>query len=623
MRRSKRALALYSAILIASLVTPIAAIAEPKAIVQGEMDGELRAELARAVGDTKIAAPTRLDARRRARDAASAAVALLRSEGYYSGDIQPDVSDTKPPKAVIRVAPGPRFLIADPTVDWMGDMPADAAVRAARDAMALKAGAPGRAPDIVAAEGRIVASLRQSGYADAEVKPRRVVVDYADQSVKPTFEIAAGDLVKLGEARVDTKGRTSAAWVKSLATWKPGTVYSPRIFAKLERQLIDTGVYESATVALAPASEVRDGLRPVVISLVDRPRRTLELGASYSTTQGVLDSYLTTDGLGFFGAYSTTGGSGLDAKWIHYNVLHRADTITLTAQLYDIQQLLDLDIALPHWKRPDQILKLGVGGINQETPAYNDTGGGVRAEVERHWTKNTYVTVGAAMDYGYTTEEEPGATPEAPPINEKLNLFITTLLAGYNLDKSNNWLNPTKGWRLTVQAAPTWLNGDRDDIYVKSQAQATSYLSLDKRGWTVLAGRLEVGSILGGGVPEVPNQQRFYSGGGGSVRGYSYQGVGPRLSDNTPEGGVSLVEVSAEIRQQLTKHWGVVGFVDAGSVGLTTTPDFSGLRDGVGAGIGVRYDMGFGPLRLDVATPVTARHGDPAVQVYISIGQSF
>ncbi len=623
LRRSDLALALCLACLSGLTMTPGLAAAEPKAVVQGQMDGDLKAEIARAVGEIKTPAPSRLDARRRARDAASAAVALLRSEGYYEGDVQPDVSEGEPPKAVINVTTGPRFLIADPTITWTGDTPPPLIVRAAADAIQLKPGAPGRAPDVVAAEGRIVAALHARGYADAATEPRKVVVDYADHTVRPAYAIDAGELVRLGQPRIETKGRTNVAFAKSLATWKPGQVYDPLLFASLERRLIDTGVYESVTVALAPKPRIENGLRPVVITLVDRPPRTIELGAVYSTTQGELDNYLTTDSLGFFGAYSTTGGSGLDGKWIHYNVFGRADTLTLTGQLYNIEQLLDLGVAFPDWKRPDQILKLDVGGINQQTPAYSDTGGGVRVEVERHWTKTTFVTVGAAVDYGFTTEEEPGATPEAPPINEKLDLFVTTLLAGYNLDKSNDILNPTKGWRFTIQAAPTWLNGDRKDVYVKTQAQTTGYLPLASGGRTVLAGRLEVGSILGGGVPEVPTQQRFFSGGGGSVRGYSYQGVGPRLSDNTPEGGVSLVEVSAEVRQQVAKRWGVVAFVDAGSVGLTTTPDFAGLKNGIGAGVGVRYDFGFGPLRLDVATPVTARHGDPAVQVYISIGQAF
>ncbi len=137
----------------------------------------------------------------------------------------------------------------------------------------------------------------------------------------------------------------------------------------------------------------------------------------------------------------------------------------------------------------------------------------------------------------------------------------------------------------------------------------------------MIAARIKLGAIVGGDIPLVPAPDRFYAGGGGSVRGYAYQAVGPRYADNTPEGGLSLFEGSLEVRQTLTSHWGVVGFVDAGAVGTGVTPDFS--RPEVGVGAGIRYNLGFGPIRFDIATPLVRRTGDSPVQVYLSIGQSF
>jgi translocation and assembly module TamA len=137
----------------------------------------------------------------------------------------------------------------------------------------------------------------------------------------------------------------------------------------------------------------------------------------------------------------------------------------------------------------------------------------------------------------------------------------------------------------------------------------------------VLAGRLKLGSIVGGTIPQVPASRRFYSGGGGSVRGYTYQAIGPHLADNTPEGGLSLVEASVEMRQKIGQHWGVVGFVDAGSIGSDQIPNGKNLS--LGAGVGVRYDLGFGPIRVDFAVPLNPRSNDPSFQIYLSIGQSF
>ncbi|HEY2178160.1 MAG TPA: autotransporter assembly complex family protein [Caulobacteraceae bacterium] len=594
--------------------------AEPTAALNGDLDKSLRGDIARAIGEVKAPPQSPVEARRRARDSAANATALLRSEGYYEAQVSADVTDADPPRAFVTVTPGPRFVLAVPAIEWVGAAPDAAAAAKARAALTLAPGAPGRAADIVAAEARAVASLTKQGYADAQAERRQVIVDHADHTVAPTFRLASGDLVRMGGLTLKSKGRTKLAWLRTLAPWRPGEVYDPDKLTRLERRLTETGVYESASASLAPAAEIENGRRPVIVTLVDRPPRTIELGAAYSTTAGAGFNASAAMGGSSFGAYSTIEGSGVDAKWIHYNLLGVADTTTLTARLYDIQQVLDLELDLPDWRRPDQTLKAGVDALNERTPAYNDTGGGVRMAVERHWTKTTFLTLGGYFDYVSLAEKD-AINPEGTPVGEHLKLLIPTGLAAFALDKSNDILDPTRGWRFQVRLEPTWVTGTRSVAYVKSWAQASGYLPFGKGDGTVLAGRLALGSILGGNIPDVPADRRFYAGGGGSVRGFAYQAVGPRLSDNTPEGGLSLTEASVELRHKLTDRWGAVAFFDAGSVGTSPAPDFSHVSTGVG--VGVRYDLGFGPLRLDLATPLNPRHGDSPVQVYVSIGQSF
>ena len=126
---------------------------------------------------------------------------------------------------------------------------------------------------------------------------------------------------------------------------------------------------------------------------------------------------------------------------------------------------------------------------------------------------------------------------------------------------------------------------------------------------------------MNGSIPAVPASRRFYSGGGGSVRGYAYQAVGPRFPDQSPEGGLSLIESSVELRQKITGPIGVVAFFDAGVLGATQTFQLNAPSSAVG--VGARYDLGFAPLRADIAIPLNRRSGDAGFQVYLSIGQSF
>jgi len=113
------------------------------------------------------------------------------------------------------------------------------------------------------------------------------------------------------------------------------------------------------------------------------------------------------------------------------------------------------------------------------------------------------------------------------------------------------------------------------------------------------------------------------TGGGGSVRGYQYQTVGPHYPDNVPVGGLSLVEASAEFRRRITGDLGGVIFLDTGSVSERTAPDFRHTLSSVG--VGLRYNLGFAPLRADLAFPLEKANGasQQAFQVYLSIGQSF
>jgi len=138
----------------------------------------------------------------------------------------------------------------------------------------------------------------------------------------------------------------------------------------------------------------------------------------------------------------------------------------------------------------------------------------------------------------------------------------------------------------------------------------------------VLAVRGSIGSIPGVRTDGLPPDKLFYAGGGGSVRGFAYQSAGPRDAFNMPIGGASIVEASIELRQRIGESFGVVAFVDAGAHYLTTLPDFSETPR-IGAGLGVRYYTGFGPVRLDVGVPLNRRSTDASFGVYVSLGQAF
>ena len=584
----------------AYVALPHAAMAaeEPKARIEGVSDPKLRDALEQAVGTTKNPPQTRFEARRRATTAGEAIIAVLRSEGYYAYDVEPDVSDDDNNIPIVRVDPGKRFTFDDPEIEWVATAPEARAQAAAEQIMGLTIGGPGRAAEALGAEGRIMASLQKRGYADAVAGERRVTVDHAVTTVQPTFVINSGDLVLLDGLEVEKPGRTNAAWLAQLTPWKPGDRYNPDRVAELERRLRDTGVYDSVTVALEGKDKTdAQGRRPVMVSLSDRKPHTIELGAGYSTSEGI----------------------GLDGRWIRYNRLGRADTLTVLGRVAQIGNKLDVELTLPHWRRPEQTLRIGAGPYSDDTDAYNDVGIGVRADLTRRWGKTSYFTYGATLDYSRTADKV--TVGNVVVVGQNRTVLTATVLGAVALDRSNDPLDPKRGWRVDARLEPTLMTGDVQLPYLKAQGQGSLYIPLDPKGDTVIATRVRVGSIIGGNIPQVPSNRRFYAGGGGSVRGYAWQAVGPRLIDNTPQGGLSLMETSVEVRRKVVGAWSAVAFVDAGAVGTHVTPD---PRDfSVGAGFGVRYNLGFGPIRADIAVPLNKREGDPAFQIYLSIGQAF
>jgi translocation and assembly module TamA len=199
------------------------------------------------------------------------------------------------------------------------------------------------------------------------------------------------------------------------------------------------------------------------------------------------------------------------------------------------------------------------------------------------------------------------------------------LTASAIYDRRNDPLDATSGYYVAADVAPFY-----EAVYgnpaLRTTLEGRAYYPIDTDARYVLAGRAKIGSYFGPSAAESPPDQLFFTGGGGSVRGYAYRSIGISVDDLNGEpaviGGSGLLEGSAEFRTRLGESFGGVVFLDAGLVTQDPTPgDSDELR--FGAGIGLRYFTGIGPIRVDLATPLDKRAEDSAVALYIGIGQAF
>jgi translocation and assembly module TamA len=162
-----------------------------------------------------------------------------------------------------------------------------------------------------------------------------------------------------------------------------------------------------------------------------------------------------------------------------------------------------------------------------------------------------------------------------------------------------------------------------DRRFLKGRLTHTRYIALSAAPQLVLALRGSVGALGGVGRDEVPADERFYAGGGGSIRGIGFELAGPLDEDDKPLGGRSVIEGSVELRTRFANDFGVALFLDAGTVDTSSFPSFE-ERVLFGAGPSFRYFTPVGPIRFDVGFPLNPRKGvDSDYQLYFSIGQSF
>lgn len=577
-------------------LSPCFAFAEPRAVIEINTRGELLDKLKAAVGDVPAPAQSVYEARKRASLAETYATELLRSEGYYESSITSDVSDGENPKAILKIDIGPIFKISKSEINWDGTPPNAPTQNSANAAIGLKPNAPARAQDVLDAEARILGAVLSQGYANATTLPKKIIVDHADFTLSPTFIIAAGEIVKFGDLNLEGKSKVNAKWLEKISPIKRGQNFDPKALATLERRLLDTGAFDAVNIALAPKDN-ENNQRNINVTLQDRARFHIETDLSYSTNEGV----------------------AFEGRLARYNLLGRADTLINRLVYGEIEKRIEGEWRLPHFRAPDQTLAVSLGAFIDDTRAYREKGIETKAEITRKLSISSFWTVG--LDANIARTREPSFLNPADGIERDYQSI--NALGAFLFDKTDNYLNPRTGYKADFRIEPTLITGDASLTYVKMVGQASYYKSFGKYDKNVIAARARMGSILGGKIPELPSGKRLYSGGGGSVRGFEYQSIGPHYNDisNTPVGGLSLIEAGLEYRRDLGNKFGIVAFVDSGTLGINSTPDFKEFR--VGVGLGLRYDLGFAPLRIDIGVPIKHPNGTSSYQFYVGVGQSF
>ncbi|WP_083545675.1 autotransporter assembly complex protein TamA [Sulfitobacter alexandrii] len=525
-------------------------------------------------------------------------LAVLYDNGYFGPVIRitldgvdaVDIPPVNPPsqirQAVIAIEPGPRFVFGPTRIAPVApgtELPEEFATGQTASLGVLK--------DTV---GAGIDGWREQGHAKAELASQELTARHQERTISADLRLDPGPRLRFGPLIVEGNEDVRTQRIIDIAGLPEGQVYSPEELRLARERLRRTGAFNA--VALQEAEQIGPGeTLPITALVTEAPKRRFGFGGELSSLEGLT----------------------LSTYWMHRNLLGGAERLRLEAEVrgiggnsggedyrlsarFDRPATFNEDTnfyALTVIEQLDEVnffsrqidIEAGITRIASEQRTYRLGVGLRRAETRDAFGTNRYT--------------------------------LLTLPLGVEFDYRDKELDAKEGYYINATVTPFVAISGADNG-VRSYLDARYYKSFGTERPVTFALRGQLGSVYGPDLSVAPADYLFYSGGGGTVRGQPYQSLGVDLGGGQTVGGRSFVGVSAEARVQVTDAIGIVGFADAGYIGAEEFYDGSGEWHS-GAGLGLRYATGIGPIRLDLAVPTSGPETGENFQVYIGIGQAF
>ncbi len=534
-------------------------------------------------------------------------LAVLYDEARYAGTIEVSIagmpleaidlaSDLRQSgealEVVIGVAPGEEFRFGDVVISSSTN--ADRAPVIQPGEYGLASGEPARSSIIVAAMDKIVARWRAAGYPFASIGEKAISADHASKRVDVRVAVNTGAPAVYGWISVVGPKRLSSRVVAEQSGLQPGKRYHADELEQTRERLRKLESIESVRIIEGEAVDESGGI-PIMLEVKERKRRYI--GATAFVT--------------------TLDGAEIEAHWGHRNLFGESESLRVEGSVSRLGSApfdeLEFDVSATLTKPGildiDTNLFMRFEVEREANDIYLSDEALAKAGINRRF--NPHLTGSIALEGSYVTSEDEFGSA---------NYALLSLPGDVSYDTRDNRLNPANGVRTRVELAPvTDLRSGGG--FVVGEFDAATYWSVDEDARVIVAARVRGGSLVGGTLEDTPATYRFLEGGANSVRGYEYRSIGPTVGGSVV-GGRSFAGASLELRLRPTEQIGVVPFIDVVSVSVDSVPKFSDAPF-VGAGLGLRYFTPIGPIRLDMAAPLTHRDHRSKFGVYVGLGQAF
>ncbi|MBU1318406.1 MAG: BamA/TamA family outer membrane protein [candidate division Zixibacteria bacterium] len=456
-----------------------------------------------------------------------------------------------------------------------------------------------------------------SGYPYADVRDS-VSVDSEVDSADVTFFIERGPLTVFGDVHVDSLEFTKPSTFTRELVFKPGDVYSRQMIIDSRQRVYSTGLasYVDLTVKNAPSSDT-SSIHDVRPDFLLKVRERKPRYAKIKTGAGEDDEQDLVWDLGLEFGNRNISGRG---RQVRFGLV--SSFLVFAGDWRILKERFEFEYSEPWLLKIRMPLHLTFGvepGVRSETQRYRISRIDLGLTTARELSRSTVVSGGIEYEQvkitGIPADELDDLKKEEGISVQRKVLFLL------ERDTRNNLLLPIRGSyaRLDAEYVGGFLGGDNS--FVKLQGNVSRYQNF--YGSNIYAWQYRIGWVLGtASDPYVPTTDRFYFGGGKSLRGYVSSSVGPATAEGEPAGGRVLIQTNQEVRRPLFwNFWGST-FIDAGN----NYEDFKYFKlDNllVSGGVGLQYISPVGPIRLDYGHRLIHGGYPPGGRFHFSILYAF
>ncbi|OGT26538.1 MAG: hypothetical protein A3B71_02595 [Gammaproteobacteria bacterium RIFCSPHIGHO2_02_FULL_42_43] len=378
----------------------------------------------------------------------------------------------------------------------------------------------------------------QRGYFEAKMVKSKLIVNLATNRAQVILIFDTGPRYRFGKT-VFTKNPFNESFLRYFIVYRKGNYYNAEKVVKTQSQLINSNYFDQV-IAKPVLKEAKNNIVPIHISLIPRKKKQYTVGVGYGTDTGARITLGAT--------WRRVGGAG-----------HRV--VTLLRASEDDSSFVTKYL-IPGFNPAHDLLTLGVGASN----ITQSTGNAKNAKAAAIYTRN-YGKWNGSLSLAYLIERY---NITNYPVTSTQLVYPTL---GFSYLDSDHPLHPKHGISFAIQ-----LSGADDKLlseatFFQATAIFKSLYTIDETHSRILF-RAQAGHTIIDNIVNLPLSLQLFAGGSHSVRGYSYNSIGP---------GRNLAVSSFELQQRIKGKIYAVGFIDAGVVGNNNI--FQHINAGAGPGI--------------------------------------